>query len=278
MSMGIRRLARAVVTGVRGHVIAVTGRAPTARGPFKIFVVGSGRSATRWVGYILQAFPETHVTVERPPIFPWVVEMAQQPASEKHLFPQLVARYREEHRGVLPKHYVDKSHPNLWLAERLAAEFPEARFVAIWRSLEGMVASMLKHEGVRYWVESWDRHGGANRFLGVTDDLIPAYRHMTIAARCAVRVIAHAAEIKRLAGVLGERMHVVAYDRLHREPNAEIRRLADFLDLPVPLSVPRPDVGARWKWRMQLSERDLSDIRRAAFLMGAEHLLDARAA
>jgi hypothetical protein len=278
MSIGVKRLARTVAAEIRGHIIAATGGEPTFYGPHKIFVIGSGRSGTHWLGYILEAFPETHVTVEKPPIFPWVVEMAQRPGTEDRLFPQLAGRYRAEHRAVLPKHYVDKSHPNLWLAERLADEFPEARFVAIWRSLEGTVASMLKHEGVRHWVEVWDRSGGTNRFLGVTRELIPAYRNMSKTARCAVRVIAHAAEIDRLTKVLGQRLHVVAYDGLHRDPDVEIERLAAFLGLPVPSSVPTPDAGSRWKWRTQLSDADLADIREVAALMGAEHLLDAQAA
>ena len=278
MSMGIKRVARNVAAGLRGHLVTIAGGAPTANGPYKVFVIGSGRSGTHWLGYILEAFPQTHVTVEKPPIFPWVVEMAQRPASEDKLFPQLATRYRAEHRRVLPRLYVDKSHPNLWLAERLAAEFHEARFVAIWRSLEGTVASMLKHEGVRYWVEEWDRHGGTNRFLGVTQDLIPAYRNLSVAGRCAVRVIAHAVEIERLAGKLGSRLHVVAYDALHSEPDAEIARLADFLNLPVPPGVPRPDAGSRWKWRKQLSDSDLADIREVAAHMGAEDLLDVQPA
>ena len=278
MSIGVKQMAHSVAAGIRGRLIAVTGGAPTANGPFKIFVIGSGRSGTHWLGHILEAFPETHVTIERPPIFPWVVEMAQRPTMEDAIFPRLAACYRDEHRKVLPKHYVDKSHPNLWLAERLATEFPEARFVAIWRSLEGTVASMLKHEGVRHWVEVWDSRRGVNRFLGVTRELIPAYRHMSVTARCAVRVIAHAAEINRLTNVLGQQLHVVAYDGLHRQANVEIERLAGFLGLPVPLSVPTPDAGSRWKWRTQLSDADISDIREVAALMNAENLLDAQAA
>ena len=32
----------------------------------KIFVIGSGRSGTHWVGYILEAHPDIHVTIEKP--------------------------------------------------------------------------------------------------------------------------------------------------------------------------------------------------------------------
>ncbi len=278
MQIRVKRLLRTAVAETRGRFMIATGRGPGERGPFKVFVVGSGRSGTHWLGYILEAFPNTHVTVEKEPIFPWVVEMAQHPEREPSLFPRLAERYRGEHRVVLPKHYVDKSHPNLWIAERLAGEFPEARFVAIWRTLEGTVASMLKHDGVRHWVEAWDKEPCASRFLGVTEDMIPAYRRMSIAERCAVRVIAHHREIERLTDRLGGRLHVVAYESLISWPDLEVNRLADFLGLKVPDTIPMPKAESRSKWRTQLTDRERLDIRTIAIGMEATDLLDTRKA
>lgn len=278
MKLGIRRLLRSARAAARTGLVVATRGDPTADGPYKVFVVGSGRSGTHWLGYVLDAFPATHVTVEKEPIFPLVVEIAQRPELEPFAFPKLARLYRAEHRAVLPKHYVDKSHPNLWLAERLNGEFPEARFVAIWRTLEGTVASMMKHDGVRHWVEVWDRTRRPNRFLGITEDLIPAYRRMSLPARCAVRVIAHAREIERLTGVLGRKLHVVRYEDLHSRPEMEVQRLAEFLGLSDPPDIPMPNTDSRHKWRNQLSDADRSDIRDVAARLGAEDLLDGRQA
>jgi len=275
MTLGVKRFARTAAADLRGTYLSATGRGPSPAGPFKVFVIGSGRSGTHWLGYILEGFPETHVTIEKAPIFPWVVEMAQRPEREPELFPQLAGRYRAEHRRVLPKHYVDKSHPNLWIAERLANEFPEARFVAIWRSLEGTVASMLRHEGVRHWVELWDRQLDANRFLGVTDELISEYRDMSVAARCTVRVIAHYVEIERLTAALGDRLHIVPYDRLQTDHDREVQRLAAFLHLPVPAVLPQPLTESQTKWKTQLSDQEKADIRAVATRLQALQLLAA---
>jgi hypothetical protein len=274
MTLRIRSRLRTGAAAARGMFLVATRGRPTADGPYKIFVVGSGRSGTHWLGYILDAFPATHVTVEKAPIFPWVVDIAQNPGRERDLFPRLARRYRAEHRAVLPRHYVDKSHPNLWLAESLAAEFPEARFVAISRRLEGTVASMLKHDGVRHWAEAWDRDPRPNRFLGVDEALVATYREMSIAARCAVRVIAHAREIERLGPVLGPRLHKIGYETLHAEWEAEVARLSAFLGLAAPAGLPTPKAESRDKWRSGLADGDRRDIRSVAALMGAGGLLE----
>ena len=251
---------------------------PTADGPYKVFVVGSGRSGTHWLGYILESYPDNHVTVEEKPVYPWVEKMAQYPEREAELFPKLAKRYRAEHRAVLPKHYVDKSHPNLWLAEKLTAEFPEARFVAIYRRLEGTVASMLKHAGVRNWVEIWDQNPRPTRFLGVTEAFMPTYKQMSIPARCAVRVVAHYAEINRLQNVLGRKFHVVRYDDIHSAPLVEIDRISAFLGLQRPANAPMPQAESLSKWQNQLSPSDLADIKAVAEMFKAPELLEARQA
>ena len=250
--------------------------APDANGPFKIFIVGTGRSGTHWLGHILAAYPSLNVMVEKPPIFPWVVDMARRPELETRLFPKLVRRYRAEHYLVLPMHYVDKSHPNLWLAERLAAEFPEARFVAIRRGIEATVASMMAHEGVRRWIELWDRDGQPSRFLGVDRSLIPKYRRLGVAGRCAVRVIAHAREIERLIPILGRRLHVIIYEDFFRDYSSEIERLSSFLGMETPTNVPAPKVELLEKWRDQLSASELAEIFAVSDLLEANHLLAGR--
>jgi hypothetical protein len=272
MRLGLRKALGTARAAARGYLIEAGGNGPSAAGPRKVFVVGSGRSGTHWLGYILESFPSAHVTIEKEPIFSWVVEMAQNPAREPELFPKLAQRYRAEHRMVLPKHYVDKSHPNLWLAESLADEFPEALFVAIWRTLEATVASMLKHDGVRHWVEAWD--GGVNRFLGVDEAMVDVYRELSVAGRCAVRVVAHAREIERLQGVLGSRLLVVNYEHLFAQPRLEARRLALLLGLRDPVDMPMPNETSRTKWRTQLSTADQKDICRVAWQLGADHMLD----
>ena len=83
----------------------------------KIFVLGTGRSGTHWLGNIMAAHPSIAATVEKPPAFTWVVELAMQPGKMDRLFPKLVRRYRYEHVDIEPRHFLDKSHPSLWIAD-----------------------------------------------------------------------------------------------------------------------------------------------------------------
>jgi len=267
-------MARTSSVLLRGSPLLQRHPEPGPQGPYKVFVVGSGRSGTHWLGHILDSHPQVHATVESEPVFSWVVEMARDPAAEAALFPKLIRRYRAEHRSVLPRHYVDKSHPNLWLAEKLADAFPEARFVAIRRLLEGTVASMLKHGGVRRWVEIWDRDPRPSRFLGVTEALLADYRAMSVAARCAVRVIAHAAEIDRLHAILAARMHVIRYEDIHAAPQAEMDRLSAFIGLQSLERAPMPRPASRHKWQAQLSDSERADIVCVATSLRATHLLE----
>lgn len=243
------------------------------RGSRKIFVLGSGRSGTHWVGNTLASHPAIRVLAEEPPVFKWVTEMAREPEREKLLFPKLIERYKSYHAGVAPFHLADKSHPNIWLAERLAATFPDARFVGVRRNLLPTVASMLVHKGVRRWHEIWDQNPRADRLLGVTPDMIGTYKAMPLEARCAVRVIAHSRKLDRLRQVLGEAIHIIQYEELHASPDAGAAQLASFLELPGTLTPPAPDSSSVVKWKSQLTSEQKRSIIAVANDMGATDLI-----
>jgi hypothetical protein len=79
--------------------------------------------------------------------------MAVDARLEADLFTRLIELCKVLHGEVYPKHLIEKSHPALWLTEKLAEALPDAIFVAIKRKLLPTVASMLKHRGTRKWVE-----------------------------------------------------------------------------------------------------------------------------
>lgn len=228
----------------------------------KIFVVGSGRSGTHWLGYMIGAHPDIAATVEKPPIFPWVTQMALRPEMVGQLYPKLVRRYRHEHGVVLPKHYLDKSHPCIWIAELLAESFPEALFVGIKRDVFGTVNSMLQHEGVLAWIHRWRDYPLPNRFLGIGPDSAAAYDPLPIEAKCAIRWKAHVMQLERLEGVLGKRLMILEYSNLHMDIGAELSRISAFLNLKTPIPCPHIKTRSLDKWRHELSEeqqRNISD-------------------
>jgi hypothetical protein len=226
----------------------------------KIFVLGSGRSGTHWLGSIIGAHPGITATVEKPPIFPWVTRMALRPETVDQLYPKLVRRYRHEHGVVLPNHYLDKSHPCIWIAERLAESFPEALFVGIRRDVFGTVNSMLRHDGVMKWIHRWRDYPLPNRFLGIGPDAAGAYDALPIEAKCAIRWKAHVMQLEHLEGALGKRLMTLEYNNLHIDIGAELSRISAFLDLTTPIPSPHIKTRSLDKWRHELTEAQKRNI------------------
>src|SRR5262245_13442039 len=112
-----------------------------------VFVVGTGRSGTHWLAYILQRHPEIRMTIEKEPMFGWSTRIALNPELSDRLLWKLILFYRIQFWISAPRHYLDKSHPNIWIAEDLARAFPDALFLGILRDPYGTVASMLRHKG-----------------------------------------------------------------------------------------------------------------------------------
>jgi hypothetical protein len=237
----------------------------------KIFVIGTGRSGTHWLGYIVGAHPDVVATVERPPIFPWVTQMALRPDTVSRLYPKLVRRYRHEHGAVLPKHYLDKSHPNIWIAELLAESFPEALFVGITRDVFGTVNSMLQHEGVLAWIHRWRDFSLPNRFLGIDRDSAAAYDALPLEAKCAIRWKAHVMQLEHLKDVLGKRLMILEYEKLQMDIATELSRISAFLDLKTPIPIPHIKTRSLDKWHDELSEAQKRNIADAVHAFPVYH-------
>jgi Sulfotransferase domain len=226
----------------------------------KIFIIGSGRSGTHWVASILAAHPQIHIDIEKRPIFSWAKKIALQEHRESSLLPRLLRRYDIEHALVEPLLYADKSHPNLWIADKLAARFPEASFIAVKRSVFGTVASMLKHRGVMRQIQDWERYPIPNRFLGIHEEEAERYASRSLASRCALRWLSHAKQIDSVRTGLGQRCMLVNYEDMQRDSPLIISRLFEFLSLRIIADVPEPRRESFDRWRQELSRRDIQDI------------------
>lgn len=229
--------------------------------PDPIFVLGTGRSGTHWVAWILEPHPDLHTLIEKPPIFEWVTEMAIDGTAESRLLDPLLVRYRLEASRARPKRLLDKSHPNIWLAEKLAEAFPRARFVGVLRDVFGTVASSLRHEGVRYWAENWDAYPVPNRFLGVREDNKDAYAAMSLAERCAVRWQTHLHRLDELETTLGDRMIRLRYRDLQTDTASELGRLEAFLGLDAPIPMPEIKRDSLERWKTDLGEEQIEKVR-----------------
>jgi hypothetical protein len=226
----------------------------------KIFVIGSGRSGTHWIGYILEAHPEIRATVEAEPAFGWVTRMALDPGTRGKLYPRLTRYYQFQHLLSAPKHYLDKSHPNIWLAEELANTFDDALFVGINRNPYGTVASMLRHRGVLSWHQRWREFPIPNKFLGIDDAEEAMYDSRSLPAKCAMRWKAHREQMDHLTRTLRDRIMVIQYEHLFTNTDEILGKLGAFIGLTTAIPSPVARSHSLDKWREQLSATDIRQI------------------
>lgn len=229
-----------------------------------IFIVGTGRAGTHWLGWTLRGHPDIRVTVEKPAMFNKVVSMALDAREKQRQLKPLIWRYRIEHALSAPRHYVDKSHPNLWLIEELQEIFPRALFIGIKRNAFATVASMLLHKGVRDWCLRWREFPIPNPFLGITEENAVHYPNMSLEARCALRWRAHMDRMDYFAARLGNRMHLAEYERLIENTEEELAKINLFLELETPIPLPLVKRKSLDKWRRQLSATQCRDIEEVA--------------
>ena len=227
-----------------------------------IFVVGTGRSGTHWLGHILESHPELDITIEREPMFGWSKTMALDPAREADLFPRLIQRYQYAQAASLPRRYADKSHPNLWLAPKLNEQFPGAKFIGVSRGVYPVVASMLRHRGVLRSIEDWQAYPIPNRFLGITRDNVDAYGSLQLVERCALRWHAHQRQLAVLQETLEDAFVMIEYEVLLQNTLSQLTALQDFLGLAEPFADTPVKTTSLDKWRQELSQAQIELIDR----------------
>lgn len=163
-----------------------------------IFILGTGRSGTHWIGYALANHPDIISSVEEQPMFDWSTKIALDPQKNYHLLTRLIWMYRWKMFRSRPKHFLDKSHPNIWIAEELNLAFNNPMFVGIERNPFANIASMIKHQGVSEWHHRWKEFSIPNRFLGIEEEMVTYYEDLPFASKCALRWLAHHKQMNRL--------------------------------------------------------------------------------
>ena len=226
----------------------------------QIFVVGTGRSGTHWVGHILEEHPGVRATIETRPIFPIATRAAIQPKSRPILLPLLRLAYRREVKRSLPLAYADKSHPVIWFAEEVADWFPDARFVAIERNPFATVSSMLLHSGVSGWHANWRRHGIPNEFLGISEKSAPLYDGFSETQKAALRWESHHDRLEFLKKRLAPRLHVLDYEEMSLNFKRTLEGLWEFLDLRRIESSHQPNPRSLNNWRSHLTGEQIIEI------------------
>lgn len=130
-----------------------------------VFIVGTGRSGTNWLGSTIAINPACTGGVERDPEFDLSTRIVIY--NETDLWSELleVLQSRDaEATNAGKQFYVVKCHQLIWRANELQAAFPDSLFVGIDRCVYAVVSSCVEHPGVRAWFKN---HRVMNdRFLG----------------------------------------------------------------------------------------------------------------
>lgn len=257
-----RRRARVRATGehVAGVLARAVGHTPS-RAP--IFVIGTGRSGTHWLGDVIGAHPQARQAVERWPIFHWATAMAVDPRQRDVLLERYLRHHEAAQLVAGRRRLVDKSHPVIWLVEPLAARFPHAQFVAIERSPYGVVASMLRHPEVLGWSQDPAGLPFPNDFLGATEEDPGVFLSRPIEERCALRWASHHARLERLRAELpADRILSVTYESLHVDTAANLARIQAFLGFDEPIPAPHVRRQSMSRWHADLDDRQVAAIAR----------------
>jgi hypothetical protein len=127
-----------------------------------------------------------------------------------------------------------KSPELCFVADRIAAQLPEARFVVTYRPVEQVILSMWRKgsEGW-YWAE-WRRAvepSGRYRLpLTVGPEWSAIWQRASDLQRCAIRAISYFEALDRVLPALGERALVCPHQRIQAAFDASVRELCRFLD------------------------------------------------
>ena len=247
------------------------GRGPlrTRLGPLDdrlVFVVGSPRSGTTFLGNSIGSLPGFIDLGEVAPLKAAIPELSQRPSEEAAV--ELRALLAQTRRlGLVGSlRPVEQTPESVFAAPALALAFPDALFVHIVRDGRDVVCSLLERgwlsaerggvddaghaygSRARFWVEperreEFERAQDARRAAW-------AWRRYVTAARAAARE-------------LGERAHEIRYEHLAERPGEVAAAVARFLAVPPdPLAAAfqaahSTSVG---RWQSELSADQVADV------------------
>ena len=249
-----------------------------ALGPVErpVFILGSPRSGTTYLGTLLAALPDATYFYE-PPVMKYYARLVYENRVD-------LARSRRFYRrgfqslllaapGSGPR-VVEKNPNHTWIAETLLSVFPDAKFVMIVRDGRDTALSLSEKPWHRLDSQDSGRYEPGGYAYGpephfyIEPERLTEFAATSDIHRCAWIWRRHTEEIQRLTQILPEESRLeIRYEALLEYPEETIRELLSFIDdespearralLTVAASGHRNSIG---RWQSQLSDDDIAVI------------------
>ena len=265
-----------------------------------IFVVGSARSGTVFLGQVLKNHPDIHCMIERPDTFRFASHIALRPDIKRDRRSETVeklwqmyatawtmtrgncrrcSRICKESGNVLTwwpwstchghrpvRRYADKSHQHVLNTALLFEAFPDAQFLHLVRDGRDVVSSMLRHRRAVAWFG--ERHINRSSvfpqpWFGIDSrEQFEDWSAWSLAKKCALRWVSWV-RAGQTAGrqASGHQWHDLRYEALVAQPVKTGKAVFDFLDLPMhEASLAEARATSVGKWRERLNIQEVQDV------------------
>ncbi|NJW53453.1 sulfotransferase [Salinimicrobium oceani] len=221
-----------------------------------LFVIGSGRSGTHFIGRAIGKHPQVELFLEETENFRLVKEVAILEKGEKYQS-RLVKRYKKLQKISKQPWILEKSHPNIWLTEGLLSNFPDSYFIGMQRDLYQIVSSMLNHDrkkNVRTWFDILPTNK-CSRFLGINDYNISYYKDLPIEAKCVIRWLSHTFELERLKKEYPDKVFIFDYSIFCENFESELFKIEQLTALNLKEYAERPKSESLQKFKNLTNEQ-----------------------
>lgn len=222
-----------------------------------IFIAGTGRSGTHLMGQVISTHPKITGRIEEPDTFKLITEIATTQDFEKFwsiaklkmLLWCRIRRIKWKSSNIV----LEKSHPSLWIAESLLSWFKnDVLFICMVRGLEATVSSMLHHKGVLSWYNRLPQNK-PNRFLGIDKTNMETFHKLSLEEKCTLRWLSHKREIYRLKEKYPDRVEIVSYEELIKNPKIQMNVIAKFIGIANEFNIEQIEFSSLYKWKSKLS-------------------------
>lgn len=227
-----------------------------------IFVIGTGRSGTHFLGRLIGENPSCNLLLEDKEIFPLCKEVNISEYGNKRKLKRLLNKYKKIIKKNKKKYIIEKSHQNIWIVEELQKEFPNAFFIGIERDVKQVVYSMMRHPGILKWFNLLDTTKESH-FLGINKGNIHLYDSLTLEEKCAIRWVAHKKRMEYLKHKINN-LIVVDYNKICNDYHQEITKLEKLMNINLREYAELPNFESLHKFK-QLTEEQIKNIEQIVF-------------